>query len=452
MFVRQRVKITGAEESGVGLKTKSCRQRPLLPRPRIRTGASILLLLCGGCSSSYQPKTTQDNIDSYLSNAVLQVVSNGGVTSGNYQVFTIDHTTSTFTEESLAGLGQLEPDGTGSFTTTSNGFLDIALQAGSTSGTEGNFALEIPGVMGFFGSQGSVYPMVTNASCPSLSKAQPFQFLSLSNLSSPTNNVAYGNVSILASGDTVSFTAINQYQFPTSTTPAGTAVTDDPGPASISGNCGSSAYGQVVSIAQVIPIEGQSPTQAVDTLNINSGFLFENGLPSGNSSVPPNVLGSGGAVGLATPSSQLNTTSLVGDSYNAFISYAGAAAAFSGASAGSTACGALQASLQALSIQPSANTLYGGEFANGDPSANTTSNCDVAIDLGTEDANNNGLYTGVTVYLGTAYPGNSTGAVVVLPALAIGGEIGSQSALFVGTNMALTGTAPLQIYLLQASK
>ena len=413
-------------------------------RRSVCAAAGLLLLACTSCSTSYQPKVTQDNISNYFSTEILDNI--GG--SSSYQIVAVDHTTSAFSQAILAGLGQPLADGVGPFTTTSNGFLDIALPADVTIGTQGVWALEVPGVMGLF-SNGGAYPMVSTTSCPSISQTQTFQFLSLSPLSTDTTigTVAYGSVDVVTSGDLVNFTNIKQFVFPAASSPAGTAVTVNPGPSAISGNCGNTAYGQVVSITQFINEGGQGMLQTVDTLNMNSNFLLEAG---SNEPTLPNILGGAGAIGLAKPASAVNTTSLVGGSFNGFFNLAGNPAAFTGSS---SACSSLLASFASLPTQPSASSLYGGDFPNQDPSMNATANCDVAIDLGTEDTNNNGLYPAATIYLGADYPGNVNGAPAVLPALAIAGQIGSQNAIFVESNTSLDPNTnnPFQIFLLQAS-
>ncbi len=62
------------------------------------------------------------------------------------------------------------------------------------------------------------------------------------------------------------------------------------------------------------------------------------------------------------------------------------------------------------SVAPKTSTLiYGGDF---DPSTSKDSfgNCDFAIDLGSQDSANNGLYPHATVWVGAGYAGNNSAA------------------------------------------
>lgn len=401
--------------------------------------ASVLLLLCGACSQSYTPATSssKDVVNSYFDTAFL--------------VLDFDHTASTFTEFA-EGVFTSSPSRTGTFTQTSNGFLDISLQATTDNAAQTVWAVEMPGMMGLFGDGQGVYPMVNNTACPSYPKGQAFQFVSLGLTAQGAQTSAYGSVTVTTQGDSVAFTNIKQYAFPTSTIPAGTVIAS-PGPSSISGNCGSSLYGNLVSVTQFLPESGQSVSgqqtlqQTVDTLNMQAGFLFENANLQNLESVVPNVLGSTGAVGLATPASAVNVSSAIGLSYAGFLS-GGIPAAFGGSSGSGTACTAFQAALAALPAPPSANTIYGGDYSNNDPSANSASNCDVAIDLGQQDSTNNGLFTGATIYLSSSFSGNTSDGPVSFPAIGIVGQINSQGAIFVESNNSLSKT-PLQIFLLQ---
>lgn len=412
--------------------------------------ASVLLLLCGACSQSYTPTaSSKDVVNTYFDTGFL--------------VLDFDHTASTFAEFTQ-GVFRSSPSAAGAFTQTSNGFLDIAVQATSNTPAQTNWAVEVPGVMGLFSNSQNSYPMVNNTTCPSYPKGQSFQFLSLGLTAQGAQTSAYGSVTVTTDGDAVAFTNIKQYAFPTSTIPAGTVIAS-PGPSSISGNCGASLYGNLVSITQFLPESGQSQNsqqtlqQTVDTLNMPSGFLLENANLQQNETVAPNVLGSTGAVGLATPNSAVSVSSAIGLSYRGFFASGllpgsasqseSLAAGFGGSSSAGTACSAFQTALAALPTPPSANIIYGGDYPSNDPSANSTSNCDVAIDLGQQDSNNNGLFTGATIYLSSSFSGNTSGRPVSFPAIGIVGQINSQGVIFVESNTSLNSGTPLQIFLLQ---
>jgi hypothetical protein len=104
-------------------------------------------------------------------------------------------------------------------------------------------------------------------------------------------------------------------------------------------------------------------------------------------------------------------------------------------------------------VSPSANTIYGGEFAGNDPSSKANANCDIAIDFGTpKGSGNNGLYTEVTVYVGTAFPENGLGSLYSFPAVAVAGQIKGMNAVFLlGVDTAGTPQRAWGIYLLQST-
>jgi hypothetical protein len=175
-----------------------------------------------------------------------------------------------------------------------------------------------------------------------------------------------------------------------------------------------------------------------------------------------NILGAGtGAVGLPKPSSAVDTTSLIAAQYLGFTFGAGVSplggVGSSGWSSHLSSFGfpaTLQSNCSAFAAQTGklVNGIYGGDFAqtNGqdDPSSSSGGfgNCDVAVDLGTQD--NNGLFTKATVWLGAKYAGNTTGQTYSFPAVAIAGQLNGKNAIFV---LGVDAMQPWAIYLLQSN-
>jgi hypothetical protein len=169
-----------------------------------------------------------------------------------------------------------------------------------------------------------------------------------------------------------------------------------------------------------------------------------------------NVLGAGtGAVGLPKPSSALNTSAVIGAQYLGFIYGAGATSGSPSRSSHLASFGFSTVPSGCASVAATTSTLiYGGDFpqANGqdNPSASTSGfgNCDFAIDLGTQDSANNGLYSQATVWVGANYTANSTAARYSFPAVAIAGQLNGKYAIFlIGTD----SIQPWAIYLLQSN-
>jgi hypothetical protein len=141
-------------------------------------------------------------------------------------------------------------------------------------------------------------------------------------------------------------------------------------------------------------------------------------------------------VGLAMPSSAVSTTGLASTHFIGLLyepslapGYGKPSAAYDpsvlggafGDEAGSSsACSSFQAGITAsvanktLSQAPSAQAIYGGDFpkTSANPTAapgdSGTETCDMAIDLGTQDATNNGLFPGAQLYTGTSTAVTST--------------------------------------------
>jgi hypothetical protein len=254
---------------------------------------------------------------------------------------------------------------------------------------------------------------------------------------------------------------------------AGTQVTSYPDIAgnpsaitSIEGACSSTFYGNTTSVPGQVTINNPGVGETIENPAIvgigSSGLLLENDGQTSNlvsnaqfSGYQP-FLGSGtGALGLPEPSADVNVSDLQG-------------AQFLGSIYGGGSTRSNWTSLLASFGFPSAPSgcpsgtfqapLIGGDFPSNDPtqSPNNTAtgfgSCDVVIDLGKQDSANNGLFPNATIYLGTAFAGNTMGTTYSFPATAIAGQLNGKYAVFV-IGMDTTGT-PNQawgVYLFQSN-
>jgi hypothetical protein len=238
-------------------------------------------------------------------------------------------------------------------------------------------------------------------------------------------------------------------------------------PSTVTGGCSNTTFGPLTAY----PLNSFGTASNLELIALGkSGFLVSS-FTSGNSgSSQGGAFGGGtGVIGVAAPSTPVDVSAAIGVQYNGFI-YAPQnsapvsyditvlASAFGDNTANSQACAPLQSSLAANNGQgansvaalPSANSLYGGEFltttgttAVNDPTgANGSENCDVIIDLGTQDPANNGLFPHATIFIGSNYPpfsaskpwncfGTSLTCAVSFPAAAVVGQVQGQYVIFV---------------------
>jgi hypothetical protein len=404
--------------------------------------AALWLAGCSSSSTSSSVVTPQSTQNSYF----------GPATSSNLSraTFAIDHTASTFAQfnyQSSAGNEQYVSN-SGTFTTLPNGVLNIGVTYGGGNGIQGtlysppqsgNWAVEWPGQAGLVGLLGQPFvPIVPNQACPSFPNAETFQFVALP-LAGDKTGTAYGSVSIATSGGTVNFSNIGQFNV------SGGAPAN-PSPASVSGTCSPTVFGQTISMPNVAtvtnPGNGQTETPSATIAIGPSGFLVEDNGYTANPAAYQNTLGAGtGAMGLPMPSATVTTSALIAAQYAGFIYGTGAAgnniknlaAVPASSRIASFGYPNLQAACPAPPAPQTATMLYGGEFAGNNPAANASGNCDFAIDFGTEDPKNNGLYPAATVWLGSAFPGNTTGKSYSFPAVAIVGQLqGKYAILLIG--------------------
>lgn len=471
---------------------------------RIRTPYRVvfctsLALLVAGCASSTNSGGssggTSNPVQVYLAAGVgsLTASSSDGETLATY---TLDNTLNTFVVNAYGPSGVIISTVAGSTTSTgttilesgnistlSNGIVPLdatyfpgaVLSSASQPSQTGSWAVEIPGQAALVeveatnagGSATTFAPLVATQLCPTLKSSQSFQFVTIPRGSSnsgwnPETETAYGSVSVSTSGSAVQFSNISQYTLPATNggTPGTPAI---PAASTAATVCSQTLFGETMSIPETVTVENpggnsQSSSPAATIGISSSGFLLEDSGSEQGPSPYENVLGAGyGAIGLQKPSSALDTSTVVATQYQGILygAHDGSIAGVSGpgfrliSSFGysnlGTACPTLPA--------PSTSTiLYGGEFASNDPSVNAYGNCDLALDLGTQDPNNNGLYPEATVYVSASFPYNGVGTAYSFPAVAIAGQIGGKYAIFlVGMDTAGSPAQPWGIYLLQSN-
>jgi hypothetical protein len=483
-----------------------------LMRKAFCLGVAPLLGLITACSnvsssssnSTGQSSTTTSGPQIYfappVAGATYNATSNGSsvyaVSLALPQTYTVDDQADIFSQ-TVFGLNTTGPQvlnagdvstlqsGLRSLSTTTNYALDTGLSTGAgfvaipySSPESGSYAVELVsqagGLMQMLGQP--AVPLVAATQCPNFSSAQTYQFITIpASLYkgsgtqfdfnwTPSAETAYGSVDIVTSGNVVTFQNIQQHTL-------GSGAPAQPSASSVTGACGPTVLGYTILVPSQLVItdpgltNSSTPPQA--SIGIGpSGLLVEyNGATNAEVGAMPNtspalyydnVLGAGtGAVGLPQPSSALSTSDVVGAQYLGFIYGAGV---FDSPSNPPTGWSSYTASFGfssppstcALLTPPTPTLLYGGDFPNNNPASSSTGygNCDFAIDLGTQDSSNNGLYPNAKVWVGSGYAANSSGVTYSFPAIAISGQLGGKYAIFV---LGVDSTQPWAIYLLQSN-
>jgi hypothetical protein len=423
-----------------------------------------------------------------------------GMDSGSQGTYAIDHTAKTFVRSTYNTSGATITQA-GAISTLTSGVISMGATYINGNGNGnvilpnpviGSWAVELPGQAALveldipaettsqeitIPAVNYFNPAVPTQSCPSLATAETFQFVTIpENLLStssankisagswnPGMETAYGSVQIATSGSSVEFSSVSQHTLPVGS--SGTPGTPSfPAPASATAECDSTYYGQVVSFPSTSTVNSNGIASPTATIGIGpSGFLVED---AGTGAADPvtglqyeNLLGAGyGAVGLPQPANDI-TSALISAQYQGFLYSPGPSShafslisSFGGYSNQQTSCATLLAEFTAAQLQPSINTVYGGEFAGNNPSSSPIGNCDIAIDLGTQSSNSNGLYTKATIYVGAAFPPNGTGKIYSFPAVAIAGQLKSNNAIFlIGADTTGSSSRAWGIYLLQSN-
>jgi len=446
------------------------------------TLAASVALLAAGCGSSITPAATTPPADP------SQLYFAPTLGDQYASTYAIDHTANTFVRDVYGFDGSSAAGGTvtdsGAISTLANGVVSLALSYNvSTSGVQttynppltGNWAVELPGEAALIAMKAysNFTPAVPTESCPNLDTPQTFLFVTIPNrLSSnstpvtankwnPTLETAFGTAQIGTKGTTVQFSNVSQYTLPANGSAPG--APSNPGQTSVTAACSPTYYGHTIgvpnSVTVINPGNGQSiPPSA--TIGIGpTGFLVEDAGASQIAGQPyENVLGAGyGAIGLPMPAASLSGQTLAAAQYQGFLYGSGGPVSLTQTGPGFSLAGSfgysnLQTACPTLPAPSTATILYGGEFANNDPSSNASGNCDLAFDLGAPDAKTNGLFPAATVYVTTSFPKNGISSPYSFPAVAIAGQIGKKYAIFlIGVDTSGSPSQAWGIYLLQSN-
>jgi hypothetical protein len=408
--------------------------------------ASLLCVGCGGksnlnlTSSGLPPVSQASELNSYVG---TQGTDPSTGDAGAVWQLTINRTTNSFSASDYAA--QLVP-ANGLFV-FDGGFLNFSQTNPSPAFQADGFAIEIPGRVAFFrpgfNSFNSTQDTTTSASSPVAGVPGnclglldvTFQFVTL-----PTatwisgKDPAYGNFQVnsvqpASTGSTWNFSNLTEFTLAKTQRQTGTTL-----PAGI---CAQSAVGDVVSIPPSSP-GGNTVTVAVGP----SGFLIMN-----------NGQNTSGAVGLIQPSSALDFSGLMAANYLGFISEPAIPIPLSGLP---TANQIAFFGCSSPGCKASGTSLVGGAFPNDDPTQ--PANTNITINLGIQNATNNGLFDGATVTIpdpnsactgpgvsGTDSQGNPT---CTLPAVAVSGNPENKFAIFL-IAQDLVNQSPMAIYLFQ---
>jgi hypothetical protein len=474
------------------------------------------LLVLSGCSQTAPPVTTPatGKVNTYFGGPFIVTTNPVGRSSSSF-----DHSANQIAVSAFVNTGQslLVPTQvlSGSFTSANTGFLAVSENFATTNSgygpqnppLAGAWAVEIPGagalanllsVQTVQSGTGSIATIVTaapaamvdNTACPDFPGQTTFLYVNVPNpftvSSIDTSN--YGTVGIATQGSDVTFSA----------TPY--LIGHLPGTASVvTGGCSISTLGAVTSY----PLNSYGQPSNVELISVaKSGLLASSFNSTGSVSTVGAFGGGNGVIGVQEPSSPVDVSAVIGEKYNGFV-YAPnnavtgtyditvLASAFGNHAGDSPACSALQASLAAnhgggagtVAALPSPNTIYGGEFLTvgssssvNDPSgALGSENCDVAIDLGTQDSTSSGTFSNATIFVGSNYPpfsasnpwncfGTTSVCAVSFPAAAIVGQVQGQYVIFVAAsansippaqlpnNFSSRVAQPVGIYLFQRSQ
>lgn len=409
---------------------------------RIRSDANIRLVLCAlllgtGCGGGGGSQTASTQQGLAAPSPASPINSYIG-TTGDVWTSKINHTSAQINGEDITLNGvSLAGSIIGTFDTT-GGFLDVTLTTvpNQLTGQTIGFALDVPGRMALVRYGYDTFPLVplvpTN-SCPTIGGTVSYNYVTVPGPTPaggtpswiPGTDSTYGTFQVTLDGSTWNFASITQF------TLAGTAPAS-PGTGLPAGYCGIGRTGYTVTAAS----NAMNPPVATVTMGFGpSGFFLEdNGSAQATpvGVVPSNAVGAGvGAIGAIQPSSALDTTSVVGATYLGFYyepGIRGGAPVTQLASFGCTG--------STCPVPSSPTAIIGGVFPNDDPTQPPGE--DVTIDLGAQDANNNGLYPLATV----------TVSGVSFPAAAVVGSLENKFAVFL-IAQDTTNNVPLAIYLFQ---
>lgn len=447
----------------------------------------VVVLALGGCGQTAQPvvSSTTGKVDSYFGGPFN--VAGSDLAKSNS---TFDHAAEQFNVSAFVNTATAQVPTeiiAGSFATAGTGFLNITENFATTSSgvigaqnppLTGAWAVEIPGAgtLANFLSVNSANAQVSvtaapaamaeNTACPNFSSPVLFLYVTVPNATLTTDTADYGTVGISSQGSAVTFNAqpslVGAIEQTSST---------------VTGGCSDTTLGALTAY----PLNSYGTPSNLELISVGASGLLVSSFTSANSGGLGAFGGGTGVIGVAQPSGAVDVSTVVSAQYNGFVysplnrvtenyDITVLASAFGDDTATSPTCSALQSSLAAnhgqgagtVPVLPSANTIYGGEFLTttggvtvNDPSgASGSENCDVAIDLGTQDSGTNGLFPNATVFIGSNFPPYSTSnpwncsdtgsiCAVSFPATAVVGVVQGQYVIFVVSSSASSPPARL---------
>jgi hypothetical protein len=364
----------------------------------------------------------------------------------------------------------------GTFASADTGFMGItetfapnsSIPSTQNPSLTGAWAVEIPGagaLANLLSVNTSATPsiiraaptaMAQNTACPNFLNSAQFLFVTVPYVTVLPDMADYGIVGITSQGSDITLNA-HPFFVGSQAQPAST----------VTGGCSPTNLGALTAY----PLNSFGTSSNLELISIgSSGLLVSSFAPAAGGAGAGAFGGGTGVIGVAAPLSSVNLSSVVAAQYNGFIfsprnpvkqSYdiTVLASSFGNHAATSQACSALQASLAAnngqgagtVPVLPSPNSIYGGEFlttsgagrVNDPTGASGSENCDVVIDLGTQDSSNNGLFPNATVFIGSGFPpfgaSNPWGCgggpcAVSFPAAAIVGQVNGKFVIFVSAS------------------
>jgi hypothetical protein len=439
------------------------------------------LLALGGCSQTAPPVTTPatGKVNTYFGGPFSVAINPVGMSSSSFDHSANQIGVSGFVNTGVGSLLVPTQLLSGTFTAANTGFVAVSENFATTSSgyasqnppLSGAWAVEIPGagalanllsVQTASGSTATTVKaapaaMADNTACPVFPQQTSFLYVNVPNPStaSSIDTSNYGMVGIATQGSDVTLSATPYLIGPL------------PGTASVvTGGCSISTLGAVTSY----PLNSYGLPSNVELISVGKlGLLVSSFNESSHTSTAGAFGGGNGVMGVQEPSSPVDVSSVVGAIYNGFMyapknTVAGTyditvlASAFGNHTGVSLPCAPLIASVVGNYQQGngnvaalfSPNTIFGGEFLTAsttggvnDPSGQLGSeNCDVAIDLGTQDTSNAGLFPNATIFIGTTYPpfshsnpwmcfGTNNFCAVSFPAAAVVGQVQGQYVILV---------------------
>jgi hypothetical protein len=337
----------------------------------------------------------------------------------------------------------------------------------------GSFAVELAKQMGGFVQLVGqpVTPLGVATQCPSLPKPQSYLFLTLPQgvvdskargaqpgFWDPNLETAYGSADVSTAGSAVSIQNIQHRTLPSV---GGSGTPTAQLPSSVDGFCASTSLGMTITLGQSViqqpfPNGGSNgPPQAKMSIGPTGLLVEDTGMDANNQKADLTLGAGNGAIGLPKPSSPVDVPALRAAQYLGFTYgsgvYANLAFQPSGWSSHLTSFGFASQPTGCSTLVPGGGALlYGGDFSKDDPSTSPDGfgNCNLAIDLGIQDATTNGLFPNARLWIGNNYAANTTGATFSVPMVAIAGQLDGKYVIFA---LGYDSKQSWSLYLLQSN-